>query len=118
MDQLLMPEFNLEHETVFHRYVESKQKAAKSQERRFGSQEEGELEIRRFEAWCHETLLLPDPVAVALELVIVENSAAINLLKNDVYYSSFLCDDMSHAPASLVSSLGYFSFPVSTIKNN
>ncbi len=69
--------------------------------------------------WHHHGIrVLPDPVAPAPELVIVENSAADNLLINDVYYSSFLSDDMSRTPASLLSSLDYFSLPVLTSKKN
>ncbi len=45
-----------------------------------------------------------------------------NLFNNEVYYSSFLSDDIARsavsASASLVSSLDYFSLPVPTNKNN
>ncbi len=70
----------------------------------------------------HGTVLLPDPVAPAPELVAVDNSADVNLLNNEAYYSSFLSDDIARsavsASASLVSSLDYFSLPVPTNKNN
>ncbi len=51
---------------------------------------------------------MPGPVVPAPEVVNVENSAANILLNNEVYYSSFLCDDIARnavsASASLVSS--------------
>ena len=44
-DHLHMPEFKIEHEAAFHRYVESKRKAGISQHQGFSYREEGEVEI-------------------------------------------------------------------------
>ena len=83
-----MPEFNLEHEAAYHRYLQSKQKIVKSQGQKFGPKEKGEAEIRWFEALFHHgTLLLPDPVVPAPEVAIVKNSADNILSNNEVYYS-------------------------------
>ena len=116
-----MPEFTLEDESAFHCYVDSKQKEAKSQGVVFNQEVEGRAEVRWIEAWHHHGIrLLPDPVVSALG--VVENSADVNLLNNEVYYSSFLSDDIARsavsASAGLVSSLDYFSLPVPTNKNN
>ncbi len=62
-DELPMPEFNLEHEAVFHVYVGSKWNAAKTKELRWDPRAEGEVEMRWFEAWYRGYLLRPDPVA-------------------------------------------------------
>ncbi len=95
------------------------QETALSQGQRFNTQDEVEAEIRWFEAYRnHGTVLLPDPAVPAQELVVLENSADDILLNNEVYYSSFLCDDMSRAQASLVNSSDYLSLPVPTNKNN
>ena len=76
----------------------------------FNQEVEGRAEIRWIEAWHHHGIrLLPDPVAPASELVVVENFDDSNLLINNDFYSSFLCDDISRAQAKLVSSLNYSS---------
>ena len=100
-DQLPMPEFTLEDESAFHRYVDSKQQEAESQRGIFNYEVEGRAEIRWIEAWHHHGVqLLPDPVAPEPESVIVENSVDDNLLNNEVYYSSFLSDDIARSAVS------------------
>ena len=50
-DQLPMPEFTLEDESAFHRYVDSKQKEAESQGVVFNYEVEGKVEIGWIVAW-------------------------------------------------------------------
>ena len=119
-NQFPMPEFTLEDESAFHCYVDSKQKEAESRGVVFNYKVEGEAEIEWIVAWHKGVRLLPNSAVSAL--AVVENSADDNLLNIDGYYSSFLSDDIARsavsASASLVSSLDYFSLPVSTNKNN
>ncbi len=88
----------------------------------FNFEVEGKAEMRWFEAWHNGIRLLPDPAVPASELVVVENSSAVNLFNNIDYYSSFLSDDIARsaisASESLVSSLDYFIVPMLTNKNN
>ncbi len=100
-----MAKFTLKDESAFHCNVNSKEKEAVSQGVMFNFEVEGKFEMHWFKAWHRGIRLLPDPFAPASELVIVENSSAVNLLNNIDYYSSFICDGMSRLQASLVNSL-------------
>ncbi len=71
----------------------------------FNFEVEGKAEMRWFEAWHHGIRLLPDPAVPASELVVVENSFAVNLLNNIDYYSSFLSDDIARSAVSALESL-------------